>query len=250
MRAGWGCPQRPRCRWRIGIEQGAALVPYRLCVSVVESHRVNGKVRQEHIADLGAIDGHWLSSFFAGVEPPIVNAILSSGTGMKEWHAASVLIRAAFWRGVDEAMARLSNRLDAAAIGKITATVAERIPRPEDGEVEQVRRDRLLSRWQKNEQWYVDLIATEEEKIQDYAEWIEEARGNIGALRPAVDMAKEGVERTRVAIAQDDRQAMDRLAQQAEAVNRSIGGLLARRALGRRRLCGAGDPGSQPGPPC
>jgi hypothetical protein len=56
-----GCPLRPRCRWRIG----GGRVPYRLLVAVIENRRVNGKVRQEHVADLGAIEGHWLPSFFA-----------------------------------------------------------------------------------------------------------------------------------------------------------------------------------------
>jgi hypothetical protein len=43
-----------RSRWRIGVDQGAELQPYRLLVSVIENRRVEGKVRQEHIADLGA----------------------------------------------------------------------------------------------------------------------------------------------------------------------------------------------------
>jgi hypothetical protein len=68
---------RPRCRWRIGVEHGVELQPYRLLVSLIENRRVDGKVRQEHVASLGAIDGHLLPSFYAGIDPTTVNAILS-----------------------------------------------------------------------------------------------------------------------------------------------------------------------------
>src|SRR5215475_3147045 len=81
----WGCPMRPRCPWRIGVDQGIALQPYRLFVSLVENHRVNGKVRQNHIADLGAIDGCLLSGFYAGVEPATVGAILTDA-----WRRSSI----------------------------------------------------------------------------------------------------------------------------------------------------------------
>jgi hypothetical protein len=77
-----GCPLRPRCRWRINDD----LVPYRLLVSVIENHRSDGKVKQQHVADLGAIDGHMLSSFYA--EP---HDTASS------WSMRSIYERLEFW---------------------------------------------------------------------------------------------------------------------------------------------------------
>jgi hypothetical protein len=71
---GKGCPEKPRCRWRSGLPD-LELVPRRLLVSLIATWRVNGRVQQEHVADLGSIDAHMLPSFFAGVEPERANAI-------------------------------------------------------------------------------------------------------------------------------------------------------------------------------
>ena len=62
---------KPRCRWRIGVDHGLALVPYRLHVQLAENRRVDGKVRQEHVADLGAIDGAMLADFWAGIDADV-----------------------------------------------------------------------------------------------------------------------------------------------------------------------------------
>ena len=71
----------------------------RLQVSLVETGRVNGKVRHEHIASLGSI-----------LMPPTV---------------ASRII---FWCQLHERLARLSNRIDGEAQGKILGAVHQRIP--------------------------------------------------------------------------------------------------------------------------
>ena len=68
-------------------------------MSLVETGRVNGKVRHEHIASLGSI-----------LMPPTV---------------ASRII---FWCQLHERLARLSNRIDGEAQGKILGAVHERIP--------------------------------------------------------------------------------------------------------------------------
>jgi hypothetical protein len=71
----------------------------RLHVSIVETCRVNGKVRHEYVASLRSI-----------VLPP------------------SVADRSAFWRRVDNRLAKLSNRIDMATQGKLRDELHKRIP--------------------------------------------------------------------------------------------------------------------------
>jgi hypothetical protein len=73
--------------------------PRRLQVSLVETRRVDGKVRHEHIAALGSIE-----------TPP------------------SVEERIAFWQRLHERLAKLSNRLDGTTQGKILGDVHAHIP--------------------------------------------------------------------------------------------------------------------------
>jgi len=71
----------------------------RLQISLVETRRIDGKVRHGHIASFGSVE--W---------PPSVDA------------------RIAFWQRLHERLARLSNRVDAAAQAKILGDVHARIP--------------------------------------------------------------------------------------------------------------------------
>src|SRR5262245_53244060 len=71
----------------------------RLQVSLVETHRADGKVRHEHISSLGSI-----------VMP------------------MSVAGRIAFWRSLHERLVRLSNRLGGDNHGEVLGAVHERIP--------------------------------------------------------------------------------------------------------------------------
>jgi hypothetical protein len=71
----------------------------RLQLSLIETRRVDGKVRHEHIASLGSV-----------IQPP------------------TVADRGAFWSSLHERMARLSNRLDAAAQAKLMGEVHARVP--------------------------------------------------------------------------------------------------------------------------
>jgi hypothetical protein len=73
--------------------------PYWLQVSIVETRRVGGRVRHEHIASLGSI------------ETPL-----------------SVANRVAFRQRVHERLAKLSNRIDPATQGKIRGDIHSRIP--------------------------------------------------------------------------------------------------------------------------
>jgi hypothetical protein len=72
---------------------------YRLQAGLVETRRVNGKVRHEHVASLGSIE--------------IPQAIP---------------VRLTFWQQLHERLARLANRLTGEARGKVLAAVHARIP--------------------------------------------------------------------------------------------------------------------------
>jgi hypothetical protein len=71
----------------------------RLQVSLIETRRIDGKVRHEHIASLGSV----------GVPP-------------------SVEDRLAFWQRLHERLAKLSNRLDATGQAKVLGDINARIP--------------------------------------------------------------------------------------------------------------------------
>jgi hypothetical protein len=74
---------------------------YRLQLSLIETRRVDGKVRHEHVASLGSIE-----------TPPMVAN------------------RIAFWARLHERLARLSNRLDGETQGKVLGAVHARVPMP------------------------------------------------------------------------------------------------------------------------
>jgi hypothetical protein len=125
------CPMKPRCRWRIGADlEELALVPYRLQVSIVENRRVEGKVRQQHVADLGSIDAWLIPEFWVGVDPMIIGKVRAD-----DWDLRSVRARVAFWETANPRLARLANRLDPKSIRMAIHT---RIPWPKQPERELV----------------------------------------------------------------------------------------------------------------
>jgi len=72
---------------------------HRLQASLIETRRVDGKVRHEHIASLGSI-----------MLPP------------------SVADRIAFWQRLHERLGKLSNRVDAETHGRVLGAVHARVP--------------------------------------------------------------------------------------------------------------------------
>lgn len=72
---------------------------HRLRVSLVETRRIDGQVKHEHVASLGSCS-----------MPP------------------SVADRVAFWQRLRERLAKLSNRVDATAQGKLLGQIHARIP--------------------------------------------------------------------------------------------------------------------------
>jgi hypothetical protein len=125
------CLMKPRCRWHVGLRQNVEREPYRLLVSLIENRRVNGRMQQEYVADLGAIDGHMLPGFYAGIDPTIVGQITADG-----WSSASLEMRLDFWQNLNRILSRLSNRIDAATQQKIMDAINARISLPEIDEIE------------------------------------------------------------------------------------------------------------------
>jgi hypothetical protein len=81
----------------------------RLQISLVDTHRVDGKVRQEHVASLGSI-------------PPDMTAA----------------DRVTFWTQVHPRLARLDNRLDQATLAKVMGELHAKVPMVATGDEEVV----------------------------------------------------------------------------------------------------------------
>jgi len=134
------CPKKPRCRWRIGLLQlPDGLVPYRLQVSLIENQRDDGKVRQEHIADLGSIDGHLLPEFWAELDASKVLEIQ-----WENWSDHSVYARIDFWETAKPRIDHLANRLDPRAL---RLTIDRRIPWPRQAERDLAEAREEFRRW-------------------------------------------------------------------------------------------------------
>ena len=127
-RAYMECPVKPRCRWRIGVDHGLRLVPYRLNVALAENKRDDGKVRQEHIAQLGSIEAAWLPEFWEGIDPALAAKIKG-----KDWKLNSLRARTAFWKGANHRLKQLANRLGP-DLKRLRIAAHARVPYPKEPE--------------------------------------------------------------------------------------------------------------------
>ena len=187
-REDWHCRAKPRCRWRIGVDEGLCLTPYTLHVSLVECRRIGGKVKQEHIASLGSIEGHLLLSFWAGIEPEHANA---ARLNLEKWFKASIRARIAFWRPLEEKLARLANRVNEDERAAIRAAIEKRIPSPTAAELTQntvwTAADEVEG-WRHAKGTVAGMVAAEEKKIAECEASLTLHRENIAvAYQPALD---------------------------------------------------------------
>src|SRR5512132_1014409 len=107
----------------------------------VENHRVDGKVKQEHIATLGAINAWLIPEFWASLEEATITTLRTD-----EWELFSVRARRNFWETAKPRLERLANR-----IGDIKPTrmaIHRRIPWPMEAERERVEAEHDLRFWQ------------------------------------------------------------------------------------------------------
>ena len=120
--------RRPRSRWRIGIDEGIELVPYRLHITLAENRRVSGKVKQEHVADLGSIDGVFIPSFWEGLTPHLLDKVRG-----KDWERRSLRARVDFWERAKPRLDRLANRLGP-ELKRFRMTINAHVPWPKEPE--------------------------------------------------------------------------------------------------------------------
>jgi hypothetical protein len=140
----------------------------RLLASLAESQRIAGKVRQQHIANLGAID-----------------------------QAPSIGARLAFWGELYRRLARLGNRIQGEELGAILGAVQARIPMVtvEEQPVErQARLDRNLRFWRGHMEMSKEQVAAHqalkavaEKGVATWSGEAERASANIAATQEAID---------------------------------------------------------------
>lgn len=214
FRAGSGCPERPRCRWRIEGE----LVPYRLLVSVVENRRIDGKVKQEHVADLGAIDGEMLRDFYAGAAPDWLDYPSSMWRSLRE--------RIAFWANLQAVLSRLANRIDDVTAAKIKEAVHARIPMPTTDELATIPKweaQAETERWQTLKDSWGDEITREQTRIVKYEEAIRQAHKTIEQLQPIAETVNNASKDLQQAIEQGDAEARRKLNEMYQDANLMLG---------------------------
>jgi hypothetical protein len=120
--------------------------PNRLQISVVETRRLDGRVRHEHIASLGSI------------EMPL-----------------SVAGRIVFWQRVNERLGRLSNRIDPAMQGKVRGDIHARIPMVTLDE----QRALQLENAEADERFWSVMQDMNQSKVADHRALVAKAQGAI-----------------------------------------------------------------------
>jgi hypothetical protein len=133
----------------------------RLQVSLIETRRVSGKVRHDHVASLGSV-----------IQP------------------ATVADRVTFWSSLHERMTRLSNRIDAAAQGKIMGEVHARVPMPTPDEQRALQLENArveAERWSAVGDFTGSDVASREKLIEHH-------EAVIAAARPVIAIANDHVQ--------------------------------------------------------
>ena len=90
--------------------------------------RIDGKVRQEHVAALGSIDGTLLPGFWAEVTPDVARAVQKA-----DWAERSIRARMQFWQEAKPRLERLANRLGP-DLKRLRMAVHARVPWPKEPE--------------------------------------------------------------------------------------------------------------------
>jgi hypothetical protein len=208
-----GCPFKPRCRWRIKGD----LIPYRLLVGLIENRRVSGKVRQTYVADLGAIEGHVLPSFFSQPMPA-------------EWYVVSISKRLAFWNALDERLTRLANRINTEDAAKVREAIQPRIPRPTEEDVNQLEAWTAMQEvveWENLRGGFQGQIDLQRHSIATYERLIEEAKGSIGSLLPVVGEVNRNVRLVQQRLAEGDRSIVKESREVRHQASMGLGHILA-----------------------
>ena len=140
-----------------------------LQVSLVETRRIAGKVRHEHVASFGSVE--W---------PPSVEA------------------RIAFWQRLHERLAKLSNRVDATAQAKILGDIHIRIPMVtlDEQRALQLRNAEADERfWSSLHNMHADTVEGHQGLATSVEHKVAEGQAEMAKAAEARDAAKERRER-------------------------------------------------------
>lgn len=139
--------------------------PNRLQISLVETRRVGGRVRHQHVAALGSIPEPW-----------------------------SIGDRITFWSGLHQRLARLSNRIKADDLHKLMAAIHDRVPMPMTDEQRRLQRDNAeqdLTEWSGLHSLNESLLADNKAVAAKLAKKIAEMEASTAKSAASVDAAKE-----------------------------------------------------------
>lgn len=128
----------------------------RLQLSLIETRRVQGKVRHEHVASLGAID--------AGL---------------------SIADRIAFWQQLHPRLDQLANRLDAAVQAKVLGEVHARVPMVMIDEMRALQ----LENAEADERFWQSLQEMNDEQAEDNQQLAASAERAATAAKAGAEMA-------------------------------------------------------------
>jgi hypothetical protein len=127
---------------------------HRLQVSLVETRRIDGRVRHEHIASLGSVP-----------VPP------------------SLQDRMTFWHRLHERLSRLSNRVTAEIQEKVLGAIHARIPIMTLDEIQAAK----IEAAEAHERHWSDLRDMHTDQIERHGRLVASAEGQIAAIRVEVE---------------------------------------------------------------
>jgi hypothetical protein len=129
----------------------------RLQVSLLETRRIDGKVRNEHVASLGS------------VEMP-----------------QTIETRIVFWQRLHERLAKLSNRLDATMQGKIFTDIHGRIPMVTPDEQREVQ----LRNAESDAQFWTSMRSMSEGNFMGLKRLASDAECQMAEIKPQIENAE------------------------------------------------------------
>jgi len=138
----------------------------RLCASLAENSRIDGKVRQTHVSALGSVP---------------LESLMPAPSDDASKHSAQHRFK--FWKNLHEVMARLGNRIDTSTAERMMQQVHERIPMPmpeESQSMELWAAEGHARAWRGIQSQGVKMIETNELVIRH-------AQENIAKLRTTIE---------------------------------------------------------------
>jgi len=158
----------------------------RLNVALAENKRIDGRVRQQHVVQLGSIHARLLD--------------VTQSNYIPNWELHSLRARVAFWDMTNERLGRLSNRLGPDLKG-IRIAVHKRVPwpmEPERARLAGLEADAEAKQWFGLYEMHSKMIENEEKSIERAqkrkAEHVANATAALNGANEARGRAQKGSE--------------------------------------------------------